>query len=286
MTIQRLNCHFSKIIIRATIHHCLKGLPSASFQATHLLSTEFVAVCASRRLWRCCVVSLVVLLVCGLTILILSSFARSSTSDLRPTPSISSVPTLAWTSKTCSCWGSCVEWTFNIVSWSRGLRVGFRFPGRHARSHTWHAFWWCTAHDETNTATEHSRCVGGQTLDARCIQFRANGQRHECNGGVGLTCMQKLSHPHWDRSCIRHHLGLSVWSRMSPNVYHVFNGPDDFNGYGYFPVRLYRTEAGFQAPMLTKKVALVSRSLDLFSVPAAGIWCRFLSDFIVDNISS
>ena len=50
-------------------------------------------------------VSLVVLLVCGLTILILSSSERSSTSDLRLTPSISSVPTLAWTSKTCSCWG-------------------------------------------------------------------------------------------------------------------------------------------------------------------------------------
>ena len=25
-------------------------------------------------------------------------------------------------------------------------------------------------------------------------------------------------------------------------------GPDDLNGYGYFPVRLYWTEAGFQAP--------------------------------------
>ena len=87
--------------------------------------------------------------------------------------------------------------------------------------------------------------------------------------------MQKLSHPHWDRSCIRHHLGLSVWSRISPNVYRVFNGPDDFNGYGYFPVRLYRTEAGFQAPMPMKKVALVSRSLDLFFCASSGFGADF-----------
>ena len=53
--------------------------------------------------------------------------------------------------------------------------------------------------------------------------------------------------------------------------HHVFMGPDDFNGYGYFPVRLYWTEAGFQAPVPMKRVAIVSRSLDPFSLPAAGL---------------
>ena len=43
-------------------------------------------------------------------------------------------------------------------------------------------------HGETTTATEHSGGVGAQTLDARCIQLRANGQRHECNGGMRPTC--------------------------------------------------------------------------------------------------
>ena len=29
--------------------------------------------------------------------------------------------------------------------------------------------------------------------------------------------------------------------------HHVLKGPDDHNGYGYFHVRLYWTEVGFQA---------------------------------------
>ena len=31
-----------------------------------------------------------------------------------------------WILKTCNCQGPCVEWTLNIVSWTRGMRVGLR----------------------------------------------------------------------------------------------------------------------------------------------------------------
>merc|ERR1712005_64833 len=37
---------------------------------------------------------------------------------------------------------------------------------------------------------------------------------------------------------------------------HVFLGPDDFNGYGYFYVRLYPTGFGFQANIVEEYVAL------------------------------
>ena len=48
-------------------------------------------------------------------------------------------------------------------------------------------------------------------------------------------------------------------------------GPDDLNGYGHFTVRLYGTEAGFQALVPVKWVALVSRSLEPFSLPASDL---------------
>merc|ERR1712110_1183105 len=37
---------------------------------------------------------------------------------------------------------------------------------------------------------------------------------------------------------------------------HVFLGPDDFNGYGYFYVRLYWTGFGFQANIVEEYVLL------------------------------
>ena len=60
-------------------------------------------------------------------------------------------------------------------------------------------------------------------------------------------------------------------SAISPCAcHHVFMGPDDLNGYGYFAVRLYGTEAGFQALVPVKWVALVSRSLEPFFFASIG----------------
>ena len=45
---------------------------------------------------------------------------------------------------------------------------------------------------------------------------------------------------------------------------HLFKGPDDFNGYGYFHVRLYCTGLGFQANILEEYV-LLSALLHIFA---------------------
>ena len=39
---------------------------------------------------------------------------------------------------------------------------------------------------------------------------------------------------------------------------HVFKGPDDFNGYDYFSVRLYWTGFGFQANIVEEYVLLTA----------------------------
>ena len=45
---------------------------------------------------------------------------------------------------------------------------------------------------------------------------------------------------------------------------HMFKGPDDFNGYGYFSVRLYCTGLGFQANIVEEYV-LLSALLHIFA---------------------
>ena len=45
---------------------------------------------------------------------------------------------------------------------------------------------------------------------------------------------------------------------------HLFKGPDDFNGYGYFHVRLYCTGLGFQANIVEEYV-LLSALLHIFA---------------------
>ena len=44
---------------------------------------------------------------------------------------------------------------------------------------------------------------------------------------------------------------------------HMFKGPDDFNGYDYFSVRLYWTGFGFQADIVEEYV-LLSAVLHIF----------------------
>ena len=51
--------------------------------------------------------------------------------------------------------------------------------------------------------------------------------------------------------------------------------PEDLNGYGCFTVRLYGTEAGFQALVPVKWVALVSRSSELFFFASIGSGADF-----------
>ena len=83
---------------------------------------------------------------------------------------------------------------------------------------------------------------------------------------------------------------ISLLTTYRPDLLHLptangehRTGDDDFNGYGfYFPVRLYWTEAGFQAPVPMKRVALVSRSLDPLFFASSG----FGADFSQNSLST
>ena len=96
---------------------------------------------------------------------------------------------------------------------------------------------------------------------------------------------EDLSSSTWSTNFLEECCFLDVPVVITVGNHRVFMGPDDPNGYGYVPVRLYWAEAGFQAPsskntcccalcrtsVPMKRVALVSRSLDPFSLPAADL---------------
>ena len=91
-------------------------------------------------------------------------------------------------------------------------------------------------------------------IDSEDLKLRGPDAREQLAVGNAETWI--VVECHGDRLCV-------IVVHAVGNL-HLFKGPDDFNGYGYFHVRLYCTSLGFQANIVEEYV-LLSALLHIFA---------------------